>query len=157
MERRCLLAIRIRGGVNASVRVEDTLRMLRMERNMAATLLDDRPDYTGMLQKAKDRITWGEPTAETIRLLLEKRGRVPGDGPIDAETLSALGYESHDALAAALHACQVEIHRLDGVKPFFRLHPPSKGFKRTVKRPYRARGELGYRGEAINDLAKRMC
>lgn len=157
MDRRCLLVIRIRGGVNASVRVEDTLRMLRMERNNTATLLDDRPDYTGMLQSTKDWITWGEPTEEIISLLLEKRGRVPGGGPIDAETLSALGYESIDALAAALHACQVEIHKLGGVKPFFRLHPPSKGFKRTIKRPYGDSGELGYRGEAINDLARRMC
>jgi len=157
MDRRCLLAIRIRGGVNAPVRVEDTLRMLRLERNNTATLLDDRPDYAGMLQKAKDWITWGEPTAETIRLLLEKRGEVTGGSRIEAETLNGLGYESMEALAAALHTCQVEFHKLDGVKPFFRLHPPSKGFKRTVKRPYRAAGELGYRGDAINDLARRMC
>lgn len=157
MERRCLLAIRIRGGVNAPVRVEDTLRMLRMERNNTATLLDDRPEYLGMLQKAKDWITWGEPTLETIRLLLEKRGEVPGGGRIDAEMLKTLGYDDLDALAAALHACQVEFNKLDGVKPFFRLHPPSKGFKRTVKRPYRAGGELGYRGDAINELARRMC
>jgi hypothetical protein len=26
-----------------------------------------------------------------------------------------------------------------------------------VKRPYRSKGELGYRGEDINELAKRMC
>ena len=157
MERRCLLAIRIRGGVNAPVRIEDTLRMLRMERNNTATLLDDRPDYLGMLQKAKDWITWGEPTLETIRLLLEKRGEVDGGGRIDAETLKTLRYEDVDALAAALRSCQVEFNKLDGVKPFFRLHPPSKGFKRTVKRPYRAGGELGYRGDAINELAQRMC
>lgn len=157
MGRRCLLAIRIRGGVNASVRVEDTLRMLRIDRNNTATLLDDRPDYLGMLQKAKDRITWGEPTAETIRLLLEKRGRVPGDSRIDAETLRTLGYEDFDGLAEALHSCKVKFNNLEGVKPYFRLHPPSKGFKRTVKRPYRAGGELGYRGDTINDLARRMC
>ena len=157
MERRSLLAIRIRGGVNAPVRVKDTLRMLRMERNNTATLLDDRPNYLGMLQKAKDWITWGEPTLETIRLLLEKRGKAIGGRQIDAETLTALGYEDLDELAAVLHACKIEFNKLDGVKLFFRLHPPSKGFKRTVKRPYRAHGELGYRGDAINDLARRMC
>jgi len=157
MERRCLLAIRIRGGVNAPVRVEDTLRMLRMERNNTSTILDDRPDYLGMLQKAKDWITWGEPTVETIRLLLEKRGEAPGGGRIDSETLKALGYDGMDELAAALHTCSVEFNKLDSVKPFLRLHPPSKGFKRTVKRPYRAKGELGYRGDAINNLARRMC
>jgi large subunit ribosomal protein L30 len=134
MERQCILAIRIRGGVNATMRVEDTLKMLRLDRNMASTLLDDRPEYKGMLQHAKDYVTWGEPTVETVRLLLEI-----------------------DALASALCSGDVEFHKLEGIKPFFRLHPPKKGFKRTVKRPYRARGELGYRGEAINELAKRMA
>jgi len=152
-----LLAIRIRGGVNASVEVEDTLKMLRMEKNNAATLLDDRPEYFGMLQKAKDRITWGEPTAETIRLLLEKRGRTTGDRRINDETLKSLGFEGLDAVALDLYSCKLAFDKLDGVKPFFRLHPPSGGFKRTVKRPWGARGELGYRGKAINELAKRMC
>ncbi|NIP33807.1 MAG: 50S ribosomal protein L30 [Thermoplasmata archaeon] len=154
---KCLLAIRIRGGVNAPATVEDTLKMLRMERNNAATLLDDRPEYLGMLQKAKDYITWGEPTLETVRLLLDKRGRALGDRPIEDEALEGIGYETIDGLAEALHGGEAAIHKLEGIKPFFRLHPPSKGFKRSVKRPYGSRGELGYRGEAINELAKRMC
>jgi large subunit ribosomal protein L30 len=152
-----LLAVRIRGGVNAPTRYEDTLRMLRMERNNTATLLDDRPEYLGMLQKAKDYITWGEPTIETIRLVLKSRGRVTGDKAIDQDLLKALGYESIEALALALHSGETELHRLEGVKPFFRLSPPSKGFKRSVKRPYKNDGELGYRGEAINELIKKMC
>ena len=139
------------------MRDEDTLKMLRMERNNTATLLDDRPEYLGMLQRAKDYITWGEPTVETVQLILEKRGRVSGDGTLSAEALSRLGYETLDKLAEALHGGEAEIQKLEDLKPFFRLHPPSKGFKRTVKRPYRNKGELGYRGEAINELAKRMC
>ena len=73
MERKSLLAIRIRGGVNCPRRVEDTLRMLRVDRNNYATIIDDRPDYLGMLQKAKDWITWGEPDVETIKIILEKK------------------------------------------------------------------------------------
>lgn len=157
MNRKCILAIRIRGGVNATMRVEDTLKMLRLDRNMASTLLDDRPEYNGMLQHAKDYITWGEPTVETVRVLLEKRGKQVGDDPISEDTLKSLGYDSLDALASALCSGNVEFHKLEGVKPFFRLRPPKKGFKRTVKRPYRNRGELGPRGEAINELAKRMA
>jgi len=38
----------------------------------------------------------------------------------------------------------------------FRLHPPKKGFKGKVKRGYTAGGVTGYRGEAINDLIKKM-
>jgi len=157
MERKSFLAIRIRGGINVSRRNEDTLRMLRMDRNNTATLLDDRPEYRGMLQRAKDFVTWGEPTTETIKLLLEKRGRLTGDHPITEEALKELGYADLGALAEALQEGSAELHKLDGVKPFFRLHPPTKGFKRTVKRPYRSKGELGYRGEDINELAQRMC
>ena len=157
MERKCLVAIRIRGGVNASARVEDTLRMLRVDRNNTATLLDDRPEFLGMLQRAKDYITWGEPTKETILLMLEKRGRADGDAPITSEALKDLGYSSMDDLATAIISGEAEFHKLDGVKPFFRLHPPRKGFKRSVKRPYGSKGELGYRGESINELARRMC
>ncbi len=157
MGRKCILAIRIRGGVNASTRVEGTLRMLRMDRNNFSTLLDDRPGYIGMLQRTKDYVTWGEATAETVSLLLGKRGRMDGDHPIDSEALKALGYSSIDELASALINGEAELHKLEGIKPFFRLRPPSKGFKRSVKRPYGSKGELGYRGESINELAKRMC
>jgi len=156
MERRCLLVIRIRGRVNVPKRVRDTLHMLRLRRNNTATLIDDRPSYKGMLQTAKDWITWGEPTVETIKMLLERRGEKVGGGRIDEETLKTLGYSSLDELAEDLYHCRVELHKLRGIKPFFRLHPPSKGFKGSIKRPYKAGGELGYRGEAINELAERM-
>ena len=157
MERKSLLVIRIRGGVNVSHKVEDTLRMLRVDRNMTATLIDDRPEYLGMLQTAKDNVTWGEPTVETVSLLFSKRGKLVGDHPIGGDSLSGFGYDSIESLAKAFVEDGVEFHKLEGVKPFFRLHPPKKGFKRSVKRPYNNKGELGYRGEAINELAKRMC
>jgi large subunit ribosomal protein L30 len=157
MEKKSLLAIRIRGTINVPQRVEDTLRMLRIDRNNYATLLDDRPDYTGMLQRAKDWITWGEPDIETIKIMLEKRGEALGGVKISEEYLKELGFNGFSQLAEKLHSCELDINKLDGVKPFFRLHPPKKGFKRSVKRPYGNKGELGYRGEAINDLARRMC
>ena len=157
MEKKSLLAIRIRGTINVPQRVEDTLRMLRIDRNNYATLLDDRPDYTGMLQKAKDWITWGEPDLETIKIILEKRGEAPGGVKISEEYLKELGFNGFSQLAEKLHSGELDINKLDGIKPFFRLHPPKKGFKRSVKRPYGNKGELGYRGDAINELARRMC
>jgi len=157
MEKKSLLAIRIRGTINVPQRVEDTLRMLRIDRNNYATILDDRPDYTGMLQKAKDWITWGEPDLETIKIILEKRGEAPGGVKISEEYLKELGFNGFSQLAEKLHSGELDINKLDGIKPFFRLHPPKKGFKRSVKRPYGNKGELGYRGDAINELARRMC
>ena len=50
----------------------------------------------------------------------------------------------------------MEFNRLPGIKPVFRLHPPSKGFKGKVKRSYTAGGVTGYRGENINSLIKKM-
>lgn len=42
-------------------------------------------------------------------------------------------------------------------KPYFRLAPPRKGFGRKgIKVPFKTGGGLGYRGEKINDLIKRM-
>ncbi len=157
MSKNSILVIRIRGIINVSRREEDTLRMLRVDRNNYATIIDDRPDYKGMLQKAKDWITWGEPEVDTVKEILLKRGRAPGDDKLTEEYVKELGFEGIDDLAEKLVRCELSINQIEGIKPFFRLHPPKKGFKRSVKRPYKSKGELGYRGEAINELALRMC
>ena len=157
MDKKSLLVIRIRGTINVSQRERDTMRFLRVDRNNYATIIDDRADFKGMLQKAKDWITWGEPDAETVKKMLEKRGRLPGDARLTEERVKEFGFESFEDLATKLVNCEVGLHEIEGLKPFFRMHPPKKGFKKSVKRPYRSKGELGYRGEAINELARRMC
>jgi len=157
MTSKTLFVVRIRGGVDAQKTVEATLTMLRMERNNYATILKESPSYIGMLRKVKDYVTWGEPDVETVKLLLEARGKITGDEKVTDDVLKGLGYESLEKLATAIVAGEVEFSQLNGIKPFFRMHPPKKGFKRTVKRPYKDHGELGYRGEAINELIKRMC
>ena len=157
MTDKTLFVVRIRGGVDAKKTVEATLTMLRMERNNYATILKESSSYIDMLRKAKDYLTWGEPNVETVKLLLEARGKITGDAKVTDEALKGLGYESVEKLANAIVAGEVEFSQLNGIKPFFRMHPPKKGFKRTVKRPYNDHGELGYRGEAINELIKRMC
>ena len=44
-----------------------------------------------------------------------------------------------------------------GLKPFFRLKPPIKGFERKgIKTPFSMGGVLGYRKEKINNLIIRM-
>ena len=45
---------------------------------------------------------------------------------------------------------------VEGLKPIFRLHPPrgSKGWGES--RSYTVGGALGFRGEAISELAGRM-
>jgi len=109
-----------------------------------------------MLRRAQSIITWGEVSKETITLLLRKRGRLVGNKKFTDEYAKKIGYDSLDAVAEALYNLEVELKDLPGVKPVFRLHPPRKGFKGSVKKSYSAGGETGYRGEAINDLIRRM-
>jgi large subunit ribosomal protein L30 len=151
-----MVAVRIRGLSDISQEVKDTLSMLRLTRNCHATLLDNRPAYDGMLRKSKDCITWGEVSLESIANLLKKRGRLTGDKKVTDEYAKDLGYTSIDALAEAIFKVEIECSSLPDLKPVFRLRPPRKGFKGKIKRSFAAGGEAGYRGEAINDLLKRM-
>jgi large subunit ribosomal protein L30 len=154
--KKCLFAVRIRGLSDISQEVKDTLGMLRLTRNCHATLLDNRPAYNGMLRKTKDCLTWGEVSQENVALLLKKRGKLVGDKNLTDEYAKELGYNSLDDLAEAIFKVDVEFSSLPEVKPLFRLRPPKKGFKGKVKKSYASGGELGYRGDAINDLLKRM-
>ena len=88
--------------------------------------------------------------------LIEKRGRLVGDKRLTDQYAKELGYESLNDLAESIFKVDVEFNSLPEVKPVFRLHPPKKGFKGKIKRSYASGGEAGYRGEAINDLLKRM-
>lgn len=155
-QRKCLVAVRIRGLSDISQETKDTLMMLRLTRNCHATLLDDRPAYNGMLRKSQHCLTWGEVSQESIALLLKKRGRLVGDKKLTDEYAKELDYNSLDDLAEAIFNVDIEFSSLPKVKPVFRLRPPKKGYKGKVKKSYAAGGESGYRGDAINDLLKRM-
>ena len=109
-----------------------------------------------MLKRAQNYVTWGEASKETVALLLQKRGRLAGNKKLTDEYAEKIGYKSLGELAEAVASCKVEYWKLIGVQPVFKLHPPSKGFKGKTKKSYGAGGEAGYRGEAINDLIKRM-
>lgn len=155
-QRKCLAVIRVRGVGDASPEVEDTLKMLRLHRNCHATLIDNRPSYVGMLEKAKNFLTWGEISKENVMLLLKKRGRLIGNKKLTDEEIKKLGYGSIEELADSLYNTKVELKSLPNLKPVFRLHPPHKGYKGKVKKSYDTGGVTGYRGETINDLIKRM-
>ncbi|RLI30139.1 50S ribosomal protein L30 [Candidatus Bathyarchaeota archaeon] len=154
--RKCLAVVRVRGLSDIPGDIKDTLRMLRLTRNCHATLVDDRPSYLGMLKKAQNFITWGEIDLETLTELLRRRGRLVGDKPITDEYAKKLGYKNLKELAKAIHQCKVEFWKLPQIKPIFRLHPPSGGYKGKIKRSFVSGGVTGYRGSAINDLVKRM-
>ncbi len=149
--------IRIRSSIGLRQEAKDTLALMNLSRVNHAVVLDKRPTYLGMFQRAKDAITWGEIDAPTLSRLLRKRGRLIGEKPVTDEYVAQhTKYKSIDEYAKALVAQKEVSLALPKLKKVFRLHPPSKGFRRSVKRTIQQKGELGYRGEDINTLLKRM-
>ena len=155
-KRKCIAVVRVRGSISAQREARETLDMLRLARTNHAVLIDNRPAFLGMLKRAQNYVTWGEASKETVALLLQKRGRLAGGKKLTDEYAAKVGYKSLGELAEAVASCKVEYWKLIGVQPVFKLHPPSKGFKGKTKKSYGAGGEAGYRGEAINELIKRM-
>ncbi len=155
--KKCLAVVRVRGVSDIQREIKETMNMLRLQRNCHATLVDDRPAYLGMLRKARNYLTWGEISKETLTLLLTKRGRLVGNKKLSDEYAQKVGKKSLNELAEALLKGEIEFHNLPSIKTVFRLHPPSKGFKGKVKRSYASsEGVSGYRGEAINKLLEKM-
>lgn len=153
---KCIAAIRIRGVVSAKREARETLSMLHLERTNHAVLIDNRSAFIGMLRAAHDYVTWGEVSRETVFQLIAKRARIAGGKPLGQEYLKTIGFESAEKLAEAVYQCRLEYWKLKNIQPVFRLRPPAKGFKGNVKKGIGSGGELGYRGERINNLLKRM-
>lgn len=149
------LVIRIRGTTGVIKNIASTLDMLRLNRISHAVLVPENPSYDGMLQKAKDYITWGEVNVETLTELLEKRAKIVGGDALTEEYLKEnTDYSSFEELANALINSELKAQDIN-MKPVLRLHPPRKGYE-GIRHSVNEGGSLGYRSEDINNLAKRM-
>jgi large subunit ribosomal protein L30 len=136
--------IRIRGVVDLKEDIKDTLAMLRLNRKMHCVLIKDSDCMKGMLQKVRNWVTWGEVDDDILKLLIKKRGRKTGEKKLTDQEVEE-----------AFKKIKENQKTPEEIKPVFRLTPPSKGFKESIKQHY-PNGELGYRGKEINDLLKRM-
>ena len=152
------LVIRARSDRGVTRKIRETMAMLNLTRVNHATIVMDNPSYRGMLQKSKDYITWGEVDAKTIEKLIKERGRMSGDKPVTDLTVKEFSnFNGIKELSEAIASGKATMKDVDGLKPIFRLHPPrgSKGWG-GIKRAYNVGGALGFRGDAIGDLADRM-
>ena len=153
---RCLAVVKVRGTIRAQREAKETLDMLHISQTNHAVLVVNNPAMLGMLKRVQSYVTWGEISKEIHADLLTKKGRTSGDKKLTDEYLKKVGCTSINDLAGGIVSCKVEFLKLPDIQPVFRLHPPTKGYKGTPKKNFRAGGEAGYRGEAINDLVKRM-
>jgi len=148
--------IRVRGTTKIRKDIEDTMKMLNLTRVNHCVVVPETPSVKGMLEKAKDYITWGEINETTLARLIKFRGRLEGDLPIDDNYIKEnTEFTSIISLAKGIVNDQFKYKDLKKVKPLFRLSPPRKGYE-GIKRSFQNGGALGYRGEKINELIERM-
>jgi large subunit ribosomal protein L30 len=138
-----LAVVRVRGGVDKSKEIKDTLLMLNLKKVNHCVVVRKDPKIEGMIKKVKDFVTWGEVNEKTLGLLLQKRGKINRRGLKEEEIKKIL-----DAFKKG------KKHDIKGFKMVFCLKPPRKGYK-SIKKSY-PKGALGYRGEKINELLERM-
>ena len=135
--------VRIRGSININQKIKNTMNLLRLYNKNYCVVLKNTPSIKGMVNKIKDYITWGEIDDETYKLLIEKRGK-EYKGP-EKDSKEKIKYKKFIVVDGKKY------------KPFFALNPPRKGYGRKgIKIVFKAGGALGYRGEKITDLIKRM-
>jgi len=148
--------IRVRGQPDVNVNIRRTMELMNLTRVNHCVIVPEDDVTKGMLQKAKDYITWGEVNEVTLAEMIKVRGRLSGDDPVTDEYLAAnTEFGSIAEMSKAIMNGGYKIKDIENVKAVFRLHPPAKGYEGN-KRSYRNGGALGYRGEAINDLIARM-
>jgi large subunit ribosomal protein L30 len=148
--------IRVRGTVNVKPDTKRTLQLLNLTRTNHCVLLEEKPSIKGMLQVAKDYVTWGEIEKDVLSKLITSRGKIEGDKELTDDFIkSATSYSSVDKLSQAIIDNKFKYKDIPNVKPIFRLNPPKKGYE-GIKRSFANKGALGYRSKEINKLIERM-
>jgi len=149
-------AIRVRGIINIKPDIKKTLELLNLTRANHCVILTEDKSTKGMLQVAKDYITWGEVNKETLTKLIKERGKLEGDKELtDSHLKNTTSYTTIDKLSDAIINNKFKYKEIPNIKPIFRLSPPKKGYE-GVKRSFVNKGALGYRGKEINKLIDRM-
>jgi large subunit ribosomal protein L30 len=137
--------VRVRGIRNMAPRIKKTMELLRLNKPNHCVLVDDTPQNLGMLNVAKDYVTFGPVSEETIYRLLFRRGTR------GASLLRKVAKDEDIKKAAKELSAGKKLSEY--ADPVFRLPPPSKGY-RDIRRSYPA-GDLGKRGE-MDTLLRRM-
>lgn len=149
--------IQLRGEIDLSEEMVDTLRMLNLHKQNHCTLVPETESYRGMITKVHNHIAYGEPSVDAVEMLLTRRGEPDqGDADINDEWVDEnTDYDSVAALADALHAEETTLQE-QGLSPVFRLHPPRGGHD-GVKNPVSDGGQIGeHSTEEIDELLEAM-
>jgi len=135
--------IRIRGLIGLNSDINRTLKQLTLHKKNYCVVVPNNESYYGMIMKVKDYVTWGNIDEDTYNFLTSKKGEEYKGRITDSK--GKVKYKRF---------LTVKDKKL---KKFFRLNSPRKGYgRRGIKISFSKGGALGYRGEKIKDLIKRM-
>lgn len=88
-----IAAVRVRGDVDVDVKISTTLQNLNLEKRNQCVVFEDSDSIRGMLNHAKDYITFGEVSKETLEALEEKNGEELESGDTVNLTPPSGGFE----------------------------------------------------------------
>ncbi|WP_458189440.1 50S ribosomal protein L30 [Haladaptatus sp. NG-WS-4] len=149
--------VQLRGEVDMSQGVRDTLGMLNIHRVNHCALVPETETHRGMITKVNDFVAYGEPNQQVLETLLQKRAEpLEGSDAVDDEWVAEnTDYSDIADLAVALLDEETTL-REQGLTPVLRLHPPRGGHE-GIKHPTKEGGQLGkHTTEEINKLLKSM-
>jgi len=136
--------IRIRGQVEISGEVKETLNRLRLRKKYSCIIVKEKPEIAGMLKRIENFVAYGNIDKKMLVELIEKRGKaIDKSKKIDAEKIASEFIEAKT---------DKKFSKL-GIKDFFSLHPPRKGIKSKLHYP---KGVLGNHKDKISELLRRM-
>ena len=148
------MVVRMRGSVNIPYWADTTLESLNLVKKFRATIVPETAEYTGMLNKIRQLVAWYRVDNETIKDLLDKKGRRSASQPLKESNLPN-DYADLDKLASDIASDAVMFPKIKGIKPWFALSPPRGGFKKSTKKQAAQNGILG-ENKLLLDLVKKM-
>lgn len=152
-----LCLVRVRGAHGMRRNILDTLKLLSLHSVNHAVVVPATESISGMINKVKDYIAYGQIDADTMTLLMKKRGLIVGNLPLtDEHVQSNTDFKSINDLAKAIVNAKVKVREIRGLKPVFRLHPPKGGHRGSIKKSIQAGGVLGNHGDKINIMLRKM-
>lgn len=143
MTNKLIAGVRISGQVGLSKDVVETLNRLRLGKKYSCVVVNPTKENLGMIKKLNNFIAFGDVNDETLKKLIEKRGKLIN---------KSKKMESEKVVDGLTKGKKYEELNL---KPFFRLHPPRKGID-SKKHFGVGKGVLGNNREKINELIERM-
>ncbi len=157
LDKKRIAVIRIKGKPGMKMDIKNTFMRMRLYKKHTCVVVPNTPESIGMLEKIKHAATWGEIDEKTCIALLTKRGKLPGNKPLTDAYVKDKLKESIPELAKDFMSFKKELKEVPGLKLFFTLNPPKKGFEQKgIKVPFSQGGVLGYRKDKINDLLEKM-